>query len=253
MHKNIQAFIACVPLVSRSIALEMMSQLQPFPAIMAALLLAAAVQPQVHAQDTMAADVPPGVGEQLEPLLPVVDLLEPFLGCWDDQFTGNLDSYLHITDTELVVSFAAGSPPLTFTILSNYTTTYATGSEEWIGLSVIAANSPDDPWSAGKFSDFDFMLGRDDEWGEKIMYCQIDYNDPTAEEASKPESPPEIDYLKATTSGCNGYPFSVMTRSVGGTCKPDGTDDTTSAAVYAGATKKVLALLGLLSFGALVL
>ena len=116
------------------------------------LLLAAAA---IHAQEDETAD-----------------LLEPFLGCWDDQFTGNSDSTLLISDTELVVSYAAGSPPLTFTILPEYTTTFATGSDDWSGVSVIAENDPNDPWSGGKFSDFDMMHGTDEDGMEKIMYCQ---------------------------------------------------------------------------------
>ena len=91
-------------------------------------------------------------------------LLEPFLGCWDDQFTGNSDSTLLVTETELVVSYAVGSPPLTFTILPNYTTALETGADASfggrLGVSVIAKNDPDDQWSAGKFSDFDMMLER---------------------------------------------------------------------------------------------
>lgn len=197
-----------------------------------ALLLAAAA---VHAQEDETAD-----------------LLEPFLGCWDDQFTGNADSTLLISDTELVVSYAAGSPPLTFTILPNYTTTFATGSDDWSGVSVIAANDPNDPWSGGKFSDFDMMHGTDVDGMEKIMYCQIDYDDPSAAEASKPEGPPEISYLNST-SGCNGYPFSVMTRSVGGKCKPDGTDDTTSAGAMSFVARNALNVFGLTAIGGLML
>ena len=96
------------------------------------------------------------------------------------------------------------------------------------------------------------MHGTDEDGMEKIMYCQIDYNDPTAAEASKPEGPPEINYLNST-SGCNGYPFSDMTRSVGGKCKPDGTDDTTSSASMVSDTRNALAIFGLVAMGALML
>ena len=211
------------------------------------LLLAAAA---VHAQEESA------------------DLLEPFLGCWDDQFTGNSDSTLLISDTELVVSYAVGSPPLTFTILPNYTTTLETGADAnfggRVGVSVIASNDPNDQWSAGKFSDFDMMLERTAEGMERLLYCQIDYADESAAEASKPEGPPEIDYANSE-AGCNGYPWSEMRRSGGGRCKADGTDeaaeqeeidmsDETSLAPKLVTSKSsALVVLGLVGFGMLIL
>ena len=195
-------------------------------------------------------------------------LLEPFLGCWDDQFTINSDSTLLVTDTELVVSYAAGSPPLTFTVLPNYTTALETGADAnfggRVGVSVIASNDPDDQWSAGKFSDFDMMLERTAEGMERLLYCQIDYADESAAEASKPEGPPEIDYANSET-GCNGYPWSEMRRSGGGRCKADGTDeapageeetdmsDETSVASIIATPKDALAVLSLVCFGMLVL
>ena len=198
------------------------------------------------------------------------NLLEPFLGCWDDQFTGNSDSTLLVTETELVVSYAVGSPPLTFTILSNYTTTLKTGADANFGgrrgVSVIAKNDPDDQWSAGKFSDFDMMLERTAEGMERLLYCQIDYDDDSAAEASNPEAYPEIDYSNAD-AGCNGYPFSEMRRSGGDRCKTEGTDeapeeedgetdmpDETSAAMNLVTRKNdAFAVLGLVGFGMLIL
>lgn len=221
------------------------SRLQLFCAI---LLLAAA---DVHAQDGSA------------------DLLEPFLGCWDDQFTGSSDSTLLISGAELVVSYAVGSPPLTFTVLPNYTTVLETGKDAnfggRVGVSVIASNDPNDQWSAGKFSDFDMMLERTTEGMERLLYCQIDYADESAAEASKPEGFPEIDYSNAE-AGCNGYPWSEMRRSGGGRCKADGTDEgseeeeeigmpgeTSLASVLATPKTNAVAVLGLIGFGMLIL
>ena len=185
------------------------------------------------------------------------DLIQPFLGCWDDQFTGTSDSTLLVTESEFVVS---GS--LKFTMLTNYTTSLAMGSDDRFsgrtGISVIAANGPDSPWAPNKFSDFDMILTTD-EGMERVYYCQIDWNDPTAEEASKPEGPEEIDYMDLE-AGCNGYPFSEMRRSVGGRCETDGTDTDTDtdtgagddadpasvAAGFAGTNAMHVALLGLL-------
>ena len=154
------------------------------------------------------------------------DLIQPFLGCWDDQFTGTSDSTLLVTESEFLVSYAAGSPPLTFTMLTKYTTSLDMGSDDRFsgrtGISVIAANGPDSPWAPNEFSDFDMILATD-EGLERVYYCQIDWNDPTAEEASKPEGPEEIDYMDLE-AGCNGYAFSEMRRSVGGRCETDGTD-----------------------------
>ena len=73
---------------------------------------------------------------------------------------------------------------------------------------------------------------------------QIDYDDPSAAEASKPEGPPEIDYSNAA-AGCNGYPWSEMRRSVGGRCKPDGTDDDVTSVAAVLAAKNTMALFGL--------
>ena len=201
----------------------------------AIVLLAMALLQHAHAQGAAAAEEAHA------------DLIEPFLGCWDDQFTGNADSTLLVGELELVVSYAAGSPPLTFTALTNYTTTFETGADDRVGLSVIAANDPNDQWSAGKFSDFDMMLVANDmgtEQTERLLYCQIDYDDPSAAEASKPEGPPEIDYSNAA-AGCNGYPWSEMRRSVGGRCKPDGTDDDVTSVAAVLAAKNTMALFGL--------
>ena len=185
------------------------------------------------------------------------DLIQPFLGCWDDQFTGTSDSTLLVTESEFLVSYAAGSPPLTFTMLTNYTTSLDMGSDDRFsgrtGISVIAANGPDSPWAPNEFSDFDMILATD-EGLERVYYCQIDWNDPTAEEASKPEGPEEIDYMDLE-AGCNGYAFSEMRRSVGGRCETDGTDtdadvdagaDPTSVAAVLAGTNAVHVALGLL-------
>ena len=204
-----------------------------------------------------------------------VDLLEPFLGCWDDQFAEDADATLLITDTTLVLSYspALGFPPLTFTILPNYTTALKTGADANFGgrvaVSVIASNDPNDQWSAGKFSDFDMMVERTMEGMERLLYCQIDYADESAAEASKPEGYPEIDYSNAE-AGCNGYPWSEMRRSGGERCdrKADGTDvaaeqdetlretntpDETSAASNLVTPKNnAFAVLGLFGFGMLI-
>ena len=187
------------------------------------------------------------------------DLIQPFLGCWDDQFTGSADTTLLITESEFAIHHTT-SPPSVFTHLTEYTTPLDMGTDDRFsgrtGISVIAANGPDHQWAPNKFSDFDMILTTD-EGLERVYYCQIDWNDPTGEEASKPEGPDEIDYMDLE-AGCNGFPFSEMRRSVGNRCESDGTDtdtdtdsdpDPTSvAALSAGANAMPVALLGLLFF-----
>ncbi|KAL9187237.1 hypothetical protein ACHAXT_001340 [Thalassiosira profunda] len=145
---------------------------------------------------------------------------DPLIGCWDDQFNGTANSNMLITASDLIISYAAdydgsSQPPSTFTILPNYTSTFDTTSDEYLGLSVITSNDPNDQWAAGGFSDFDMVIDFSlvDGGVDLLYYCQIDWNDPTAVEAAKSDA--EVDYSDFD-EGCNGFPWSKMRRSAEG-------------------------------------
>lgn len=149
-------------------------------------------------------------------------LHEPLFGCWDDQFNGTASTYLLISESSIVVSHTGYPPPLTFSILSNYTSSLADTNSDRVGVSLIASNDPNDAHSPGLFSDFDMMID-----GNELHYCQIDFSDPSAAEAAKEDE--EIDYLDLE-KGCNGYPWSALSRVDISECK-DLTSDQKPASV----------------------
>jgi len=161
----------------------------------AGFLLAASCQHAVDAQDV----VP-----------------QAMLGCWDDQFTGGSDSFLRLTKTGIYVSFSADYATAGHTILPQYTTDIGEG----IGVSFIAQNDQGDGvFNPGKFSDFDVILEAGDNNDEDtLFYCQIDYNDETAEAAADEDL--NVDYSDYT-AGCNGYAWSTMQRSFDRDCVPE--------------------------------
>ncbi|KAL7552824.1 hypothetical protein ACHAWF_016074 [Thalassiosira exigua] len=128
------------------------------------------------------------------------------IGCWDDQFNGTASTTLLVSPGQVVVSYVAYPPPYVHEVVPEYTSLFVTNNPDVDeqGVSFVTTNAD------GTFSDFDMMIDSSDDEKDVIYYCQIDFNDSSAEEAAKEDD--NADYTDFE-KGCNGFPWSKMRRT----------------------------------------
>jgi len=129
------------------------------------------------------------------------------IGCWDDQFNGTASSHLLITPDKIVVAYDDYPPPYEHDIVANYTSYFSPGNDKMNeqGVSFITKNVPD-----GSYSDFDMMIDSSDVAMDFIYYCQINFNETSANEAAKEDK--DVSYLDLD-GGCNTFPWSKLHRA----------------------------------------